>query len=201
MGMKIYEASGTFSPADYGLQAGDVLDVICVGGGSSGMHYAGTPSTASAAGGASSFGGVSSASGPVMAKGEPYVSDVVARCGCGAGGYLPGVAFNGGNGGTGVGLSGTLEDKISPYCNPGGPGNRGAAGGNNVLFAPGGNGYGAGGGGYGASGQTACSGGDAGRIAIGSVVLDNTDPITVTVGTGGVNRDTCGADGCVIVFW
>lgn len=36
MAMIIFEQSGTFNPADYGLEVGDVLNIVCVGGGGSG---------------------------------------------------------------------------------------------------------------------------------------------------------------------
>lgn len=209
MGMKIFESSGTFSPSDYGLIAGDVVDVICVGGGGSGGTNA-TNGGASVDGSASSFGAITSANGIVMGKGEvPTESWTV---GCGAGGYLPGVPFYGGNGGNPIGMAGTSKEPVSPYCNPGGPGNKGATGGyitqgtsDTTIFAPGGNGYGAGGGGYrtGVSG-TPYPGGDAGKIVFGSVVLSNTSAISVTVGAGGVNAGNSslhGASGVVIVFW
>ena len=36
MGMQIFEQSGTFRPADWGLKAGDIVQVIAVGGGGGG---------------------------------------------------------------------------------------------------------------------------------------------------------------------
>lgn len=36
MGMVIFEESGTFNPADWGLQVGDMLNIVCVGGGGGG---------------------------------------------------------------------------------------------------------------------------------------------------------------------
>lgn len=194
MGMKIFEQSGSFSPADYGLVAGDVLDIICVGGGEAGEFATGnTPKTPA---GESSFGAyLSSADGIRMAH---YASD-----GCGAGGYMPGVPFYGGNGGDPVGLAGTIKTPVSPYCNTAGDGNKGATG-RYAADAPGGNGYGAGsGGGY--DPTTTLEGGDAGKIAFGSVVLAGTAAIAVTVGAGGTNgykgNQLVGAPGVVIVFW
>lgn len=207
MGMKIFESSGTFSPSSYGLSAGDVVDVICVGGGSSGVTATGTGTSASVSGGTSSFGStVSSANGITMAKGGAASGAI---CGGGAGGYMPGISGYGGNGGTGsgatlCGMAGGVEGQcISPWANPRGPGNKGAGGGTTNLYAPGGNGYGAGGGGLG-SGSTGYGGGDAGKIAFGSVVFESTSSITVTVGAGGVNAasgNISGAPGVVLVFW
>lgn len=33
MGYVLFTANGTFNPSDYGLVVGDVLNVVCVGGG------------------------------------------------------------------------------------------------------------------------------------------------------------------------
>ena len=194
MGMRIFETSGNFNPADYGLLAGDVVDVICVGGGQAG---GGGPGETIVDAGESSFGSyVSSSSGAIMGRGE----QLSAGGACGAGGYLPGVPFYGGNGGLPIGLAGTHQTPVSPYCNPDGPGNKGAGGGSaSGNRGAGGNGYGAGGGGsYNASGSF---GGDAGRIAFGSAVLADSNAVTVTVGFGGTGGMFDGAPGVVIVFW
>lgn len=212
MGMAIFETSGSFNPSNYGLIAGDVLDVICIGGGSSGAYSVGAQMAGgtgqyspSVAGGASSIGGMSSDSGLVMGKGEIPDGSVVYEMGGGAGGYMPGVPFYGGNGGTGFGLASAKNGNIhSLYCNPSGSGNKGAYG---TTTAAGGNGYGAGGAGvcipY-TSGAQAVEGGDAGKIRFGSIVLANTSALSVTVGSGGINAqssDVHGAPGLVIVFW
>lgn len=208
MGLKIYERSATFSPSSFGLKAGDILDVICVGGGSSGAYFASGSASESVAGGNSSFGNISSANGTIMAKGEMPTES--GRVGCGAGGYMPGVPFYGGNGGYPIGMAGTSQSPVSPYCNPGGNGNKGATGGylpfvaSGQAFAPAGNGYGAGGGAARTTGNSIQNGGDAGKIEFGSVVLANTNNISVVVGSGGVNAgnsDQKGAPGVVIVFW
>ena len=166
MGMKIFESVGTsnFSPSDYGLKAGDVVDVICVGGGSSGVATTGSGISPSVSGGASSFGSyVSSANGVVMAKGGEASGAI---CGGGAGGYMPGIGGYGGNGGIGSGdtlcgmAGGVNGNCVSPWANPHGVGNKGAGGGNSDSFSPGGNGYGAGGGGLGIA-TTGYNGGDA----------------------------------------
>lgn len=208
MGLQIFEASGTFSPSDHGLKAGDMLEIICVGGGSSGAVV----ESPSVAGTASAFGAaVSSASGTIMGKGGAAIqaSDDTYCCGGGAGGYLPGVGGYGGSGGYGrnatiCGMAGGVFGKaVSPWANPAGPGNKGAGGGSTQDHAPGGNGYGAGGGGAGIQ-IYAQPGGDAGKIAIGTVKLASTDGITVTVGAGGVNSanaNVSGAPGVVLVFW
>lgn len=198
MGMKIIEQSGNFTPSDYGLITGDVLDLILVGGGQSGSYA--DPDGDPADGGDSSFGSLSSASGITMGYGEDLSTASDSGLACGAGGYLPGVPFYGGNGGTPVGMAGIHEDQTpaSPYCNPRGAGNKGASG-----NAASGHGYGAGGG-AGWSNTVGGKGGNAGKIAFGSVVLSSTSPISVTVGAGGINAaqsTLVGAPGVVIVFW
>lgn len=55
MGMVIFEESGTFNPATFGLQVGDVLNIVCVGGGGGGGGGGWNSSTSS--GGAWSGGG------------------------------------------------------------------------------------------------------------------------------------------------
>lgn len=62
MGFTIFESSGTFNPADYGLSIGDLIHLIVVGGGGGG---AGTANlyTAGTAGNASSFGNILTAAG------------------------------------------------------------------------------------------------------------------------------------------
>lgn len=207
MGMKIYESSGSFTPTDFGLKSGDTLDIICVGGGSSGVTYTSTVDSPSVAGTASSFGSaVSSSTGVVMAKGG--IADGLVSGG-GGGGYLPGICGYGGNGGSGegdtlCGMGGGYKGTcVSPWANPRGPGNKGAGGGFSDYHAPGGNGYGAGGGGYGNS-AGGYDGGDAGKISFGSVKLASTSAIAVTVGSGGINAERgsiSGAPGVVIVFW
>lgn len=218
MGLQIFEASGSFSPADHGLHAGDVLDVICVGGGASGAYRYGSTQGSSVAGGASSIGSVSSASGVVMGKGgRTQTKNGVKAPGCGAGGYLPGLPVYGGSGADGwsevgaTGLAGTYAAPNSPWANPYGDGNKGATAGDtatnsDVNAAPGGNGYGAGGGGASDTDTyvTGSNGGDAGKIAYGTIVLSSTDAISVTVGRGGVNTAVSamhGAPGVVLVFW
>lgn len=208
MGLQIFEQSGYFDPAARGLKAGDTVDVICVGGGSSGAAYktVGTQDHwPSVAGEASTFGDISSADGIVMGRGGAGKdgAELRSQSGCGAGGYMPGLSMYGGSGGTpeiaGTGLAGTLVETPSPWCNFAGDGNKGAGG----SLAPGGNGYGAGGGGDGGYGYAA-PGGDAGKIAFGSMILTSTAPIAVTIGAGGVNEQVStvsGAPGVVLVFW
>lgn len=213
MGLAIFETSGSFNPASYGLIAGNVIDVICIGGGSSGGYSQGSPQVGgsgeyspSVDGGASSVGGVSSASGICMGRGEAASSTSELYAGGGAGGYMPGVPFYGGNGGTGFGLASVKTDGSanSLYCNPSGDGNKGAAG---HGSAAGGNGYGAGGSGrivpY-LTGAQSVEGGDAGKIRFASIVLASTAALTVTVGAGGVNAkddSVHGAPGLVMIFW
>lgn len=122
MGMVIFEESGTFNPADWGLQVGDMLQVICVGGGAGGAGAASRASDAftgvlGEAGGTSSFGSYLSAEGASanpstpngMGKGGgvdsyPDADDRYSYRipGGGAGGFLPGAPIFGGDGGNGV---------------------------------------------------------------------------------------------------
>lgn len=219
MGMQIFEASGSFDPSARGLTAGDVIDVICVGGGASGAYYYGGATSgedgtysASVSGDDSSIGTISSANGITMASGQ--TADSSTTSGGGGGGYMPGIPMYGGNGGTGCGMSGTSGTVTSPYANPSGAGNKGATGGTGLSNSnnnpPGGNGYGAGGGGLYVprfsreENLRPTDGGNAGKIAFGSIVLQDTTALTVTVGSGGENSGNSGmhgAPGVVIVFW
>ena len=229
MPMKIYESSGTFLPADFGLAVGDYVDLICVGGGASGayayMDNGESNVSPSVSGGESSFGSFSSASGYVMGQGGGQASQYhederksYYYGGTGAGGYLPGLPVYGGHGvlmlgGTALGLAGSPNIGASPYVNPRGAGNKGATGNEEIsMKGIGGNGYGAGGGGrsYGKTSEDASAltkegvGGDSGKIAFGSAKITGTGAITVTVGAGGINgRDPAmhGAPGVVIVCW
>lgn len=36
MDFTIFTSSGTFTPSNYGLKAGDIIEIICVGGGGGG---------------------------------------------------------------------------------------------------------------------------------------------------------------------
>ena len=122
MGMVIFEESGTFNPADWGLQVGDMLQVICVGGGAGGTVNVPQSSdkfrvVLGSAGGTTSFGTHLSAEGASanpsapngMGKGggagsRPDTNDEYRWLlpGGGAGGFLPGAPVFGGDGGDGV---------------------------------------------------------------------------------------------------
>lgn len=104
MGFSLFETSGTFNPSDYGLKAGDVINVVCVGGGAAGDYASAGYDSAPAivkgsAGGNSSFGSYVTAlgGGPhgstqgnawglpgILINSYPY-------SGPGAGGWIPGV--------------------------------------------------------------------------------------------------------------
>lgn len=214
MGMVIFERSGTFDPTVFGLVAGDVLQVICVGGGSSGDGVTGVGSKATKvsgiAGGTSAFGNyISSDDGYIMGRGgESHVSTDStqhAYSAGGAGGYLPGIPMFGGNGGYGFttpasglgGQGGYSNTSPSPLCNVRGDGNKGAGYGrayatnSSAVGGAGGNGYGAGGGGvaYLSNNDYVVSGngGDAGKYMLGTVILPNLYQIAVTVGAGGAS--------------
>lgn len=61
MGFTIFTSSGSFNPSSYGLSAGDIIHVKCVGGGGAGG--CGDSSYNGNAGSASSFGSILSAAG------------------------------------------------------------------------------------------------------------------------------------------
>lgn len=65
MGFTIFTQSGTFNPADYGLKAGDIIHIVCVGGGGGGSGCAGSSESIwkGSTGSASSFGSVVTAAG------------------------------------------------------------------------------------------------------------------------------------------
>lgn len=251
MAMIIYEKSGEFDPAAYGLGIGDAVQVICVGGGQAGgVAYQDESYSPPTDGGVSSFGDhVSSESGAIMGKGGEsgrIGNHSYLYPGAGAGGYIPGLPVFGGHGSDCcidgengnvypvLGLAGCAvksQATVSPYCNPKGDGNKGAKCyvvesngdeetsegyiGSNTAAS--GNGYGAGSAGFCtqvyADYNFNLSGGNAGKISIGSHILTTLDKITVTVGSGGLNvaslslyngiRKYCskGADGVVIVTW
>lgn len=57
MGFTIFESSGTFNPASYGLKAGDLLQIVCVGGGGQALqNERDGASGVGTTGGTSSFG-------------------------------------------------------------------------------------------------------------------------------------------------
>lgn len=127
MGLVIFEQSGTFKPADFGLGAGDIINVIVISGGCSGQgaylndsdRYTGV---ASVAGGDSSFGTYFTASSYISSRtSSPYPmglggtgssfswrtegtagsTDTGYAGGGGGGGLIVGIPFIGGDGGSG----------------------------------------------------------------------------------------------------
>ena len=124
MGMQMFTTSGTFNPTTHGLVAGDVLNIICVGGGGPGADVTGSGTSAApyvmaygTAGGASSFGSVVSAPGGSLANAAAQSgsmgsggnsansqnsNNVYVAAGGGAGGYEPGWPSFGGAGGNGA---------------------------------------------------------------------------------------------------
>ncbi len=117
MGFVLFNASGTFSPLDYGLNTGDTIQVVVVGGGGGGGCNGGA-AYSGGSGGTSSFGSYATAAGGGGgrcggASGYPSQSTVgmymggmgTTAGGGGAGGWIPGVIDWGGNGGSGIALS------------------------------------------------------------------------------------------------
>lgn len=156
MGMRIFTKSGIFNPTDYGLAAGDVVDLIVVGGGQGGnASVIGGDEKTGGLGAASSFGAYLTANG-----GGPDA----ARWGTGNGGFiLPPY---------GIADSRATTEFYSMFFGAGC-----STSDKNKTVTPsrdGGNGYGA-----------SCGSGVPGELKFGSVVLENSDPVAVTVGGAG----------------
>ena len=111
MGMQVFTKSGVFNPADWGLKAGDMVQVIAVGGGGGGGGGGGTGSAFGSSGGAGGCGGKGSegfykpgvfayAAGGGGGSGGGYGAGGGGGGG-GGGGYLPGSPISGGCGGLG----------------------------------------------------------------------------------------------------
>lgn len=122
MGFALFEQSGTFNPADYGLIPGDVLNVIVVGGGGGGCGVTGSNSAVSASntaagasGSASSFGSYVTATGGGGGAKYGATQSTVGHClalkgdvgpenitgseelaygSCGGGGWYPGTLYS-----------------------------------------------------------------------------------------------------------
>ena len=96
MGFQLFTTSGTFNPASWGLKAGDVLQIVCVGGGGGGsyMHYESTTSTSyqGSAGSASSFGSIISSAG---GKGGNTAQTSMEQVGANRGGQVGSVSVGG----------------------------------------------------------------------------------------------------------
>ena len=226
MGFALFESSGTFNPANYGLVVGDTIQVVAVGGGKggSGSDY-NDGETLGSNGGTSSFGSFVSAPGGnaavTVAGATPPLS----------GGEASGCMGSDGEHGWGGTLwhagsiwSPGLDYDLLAYISANGAAGNIRNGGKTDLAengyaysrrttsagGRGGLGYGAGGGGGACShdlrGAVAASGGKAGTIKIVTVKLTNLNTTSVTVGTGGAGGSSTanggkGANGCVAVFW
>lgn len=103
MGMEIIAATlgSNWMPGTRGLSAGDIVQVVCVGGGAGGWGY----SSSGGAGYQSSFGTYCTAAGGInyssgmFSGGTPYSNtSSLYGSGGGAGGYIPGFPIFGGNG-------------------------------------------------------------------------------------------------------
>lgn len=125
--MKIFEASGTFNPSDFGLSVGDMIQIICVGGGGSGgCNYSmGNKVVNGNAGTASAFGTIISAQGgaggncslaPSSTVGQYLAGSVnnVTGASGGGGGWYPGTVHCGG---TGIGASSSALDASAIVAN------------------------------------------------------------------------------------
>lgn len=192
MGFVLFESSGTFNPSAYGLVPGDLLQVVCVGGGGgvAGTDYYVTDSSAQYGyssksvkfdGSASSFGSFLTAPGGVGGK-DDY----------GQGGWIPDVpgviSFC-----KGISASG----QVLPWCSGRVHGGYGPS--YRVRADTGGAGFGAGAADGSSSYRSSSDsnanynyqnpswrGGSAGQFKEAAIVLASTDPINCVVGTGGV---------------
>jgi hypothetical protein len=227
MGFALFESSGTFNPASYGLVVGDTIQVVAVGGGKGGSGSDNNDGeTLGSNGGTSSFGSFVSAPGgnaavTVAGATPPLSGDSEATGSLGSDGEH-------GWGSTlwhvGSIWSPSLDYDLLAYISAHGAVDSIRNGGktdlaeNGYAYASratsaggrGGLGYGAGGGGgaysHASRGAEAASGGKAGTVKIVSVKLTNLKAISVTVGTGGAGGSSTanggkGANGCVAVFW
>ena len=226
MGFALFESSGTFNPANYGLVVGDTIQVVAVGGGrgGNGSDY-NDGETLGSNGGTSSFGSFVSAPGGnaavTVAGATPPLSGSEANGSLGSDGEH----------GWGSALwrvgsiwSPSLDYDLLAYISDHGAMDNIRNGGKTDLAengyadsrglttcagGRGGLGYGAGGGGASARARRealAASGGKAGTVKIAYVKLTNLNAISVTVGTGGAGGSSTanggkGANGCVAVFW
>lgn len=81
MGFALITESGTFNPGAYGLKAGDIIHVKCVGGGGGGnISYSSNTTWSAGNGGSTSFGDILTAPGGLGGTGQNFVSVVSGSC-------------------------------------------------------------------------------------------------------------------------
>lgn len=115
MGYAFFDKSGNFNPLDYGLSVGDVINVICVGGGGGGASgyvstsygkNGGTGGTTSFGSHCTALGGSGGVANTTQATQGQYLGghghSGGYAAGGGAGGYIPGAPDWGGNGQDGM---------------------------------------------------------------------------------------------------
>lgn len=209
MGFQLFETSGTFNPASWGLKAGDMLYILAIGGGGGGGSNGYGDTTAATNGSSSSFGSVVTAAGGNAANhtllgsiqtgsvqgSMGYISNSICIGGSGGDGWYPGI---------GVRHAACLNLQIGPSDTFGhtagttmhtsslqtpstvNRAQNGGASAESELGGAGGVGYGAGGGGgvHGTS-YYQSAGGNSGCLIIKSYQLTSTASIAVTVGNGG----------------
>lgn len=225
MGFALFESSGTFNPANYGLVIGDMIQVVAVGGGKGGQGVSNNGHVDGGANGlASSFGSYVTAAGAnthVDTAGVSSTDSGISRS-LGSDGehgwgsalwrmpaWVPGIdadlvsTLNSLNGWGDTFRSAGATDKAMN-------GSAISYGSSSAAGGRGGLGYGAGGGGaaHANDGTDTGSGrgGKAGTVKITAITLSSLNSITVTVGTGGAGGNYtavggAGANGCVAVFW
>lgn len=186
--LKLYNEDGIFYPTQYGLGAGDTVDIVLVAAGNASGSV---NSAGGSVGQNSSFGSYAIAYAGMGAKGAP--ANVNSGAG-GGGGYVPGSPWQGGTG-LSTNVAAATTPIATPCTNGGGAsstyqtlfaGDGSSCGGGNSI---GGNSTGMGGNGYGAGGgianATGYYGGTAGQILYYSHIItadDVANGIPITVG-------------------
>ena len=117
MGFQLFETSGTFNPATWGLKAGDPLHIICVGGGGGGGGGYNSSALNGANGSASSFGSiVTAAGGNGGMGGKNYMSNNTIQSGSCPGSQAYFTSNLGGAPFAGSGGDGWIPGSTFPRC-------------------------------------------------------------------------------------
>lgn len=104
MGFVLFKQSGTFNPLDYGLNVGDILNVIAVGGGGGGgivynsTGYGGNGGPSSFGSHVTALGGNGGGKTVQGAYNSASISTATTGASAGAGGWLPNLPIYGGGG-------------------------------------------------------------------------------------------------------
>lgn len=174
MGLAIFTKSGTFNPATYGLRVGQLLQIVCVGGGNSGQGgTGGSSSSMRGVGGAAGNGGGSSSNENGGDSGLGY--------GAGGGGGASSTGKGGAGGAAGAVVFGEyVLTSLTPIAVTVGNGGSTSSAPDSSSYGPinvgGDSSFGnyivakGGGGAPGGNGGTSCGGGGGGGYIVGSSV-------------------------------